>query len=344
VKRIVLAYSGGLCTSVAIPWLKEQQDAEVIAVTLDVGQGGEVEEVRDRAFAAGAARAYVLDVREEFARDHLIPALKAGAFNEDMYLLAGALSRPLIARKLVDIARIENASAVAHGCAGTARDQARLELSIKALNPALDVLAPARDWAMTRSDKIEYARARSIPVRVSSRGCSGAGSSYCPDEPAYVDISFEAGVPVAINRVGMAIVDLIASLSTIAGAHGVGRIDPIEDEVAGLHSHAIYEAPAVVVLHLAHWELMRLVVSRDLDRFSRIVSAQYARIIYDGLWFTPIREALDAFVEKVQERATGVIRLKLFKGDCQIVGRRLAVSRDDTDLAAYEGRASLAAT
>jgi argininosuccinate synthase len=374
VKRIVLAYSGGLDTSVAIPWLKENHGAEIIAVTLDVGQGRELEEVRDRAVAAGATRAHVLDVREEFARDYVVPALKADALYVDRYPLATALSRPLIARKLVDIARIEDASAVAHGCTDKGNDQVRLELSAKALWPDLEVIAPARDWGMTRSDEVDYARARNIRVQVSAglhsqhRGHGGAGGPYrldgnlwgrsiecgvledswteapediftmtasacdCPEEPAYVEISFETGVPVAINGVAMSITDLIASLNTIAGAHGVGRIDMVENRVVGIKSREMYEAPAAFVLHLAHRELTKLVVSRDLDRFSRFVSAQYAEIIYNGLWFMPIRSALDAFVERVQERATGVIRLKLFKGGCHLVWRKSPFTLHDHGL------------
>ena len=366
-ERIVLAYSGGLDTSVAIPWLKEKYHAEIIAVTMDLGQGKELEEVRDRALATGAVRAHVLDLREEFARDYILPALKADAIYEDRYPMATALGRPLIGQKLVEIAEIEQATAIAHGCTGKGNDQVRLDVTTRALNPKLKVIAPARDWGMTRPEEIEYARqrnvpgarrpspARSAPTRTSGAGRSNAASSKIPGrsrprkstrspsrrpnartKPAYVEIAFERGVPSAINGVPMPLLDLIASLGTIAGAHGVGRIDMVENRLVGIKSREIYEAPAASVLHAAHKELQKLVTTKDLERLSRYVSLQYADIVYNGLWFTPTREALDAFVEKVQERVTGVVRLKLFKGDCQIVGRKSPYSLYDHSLATYD--------
>ncbi|MBI4486901.1 MAG: argininosuccinate synthase [Acidobacteria bacterium] len=364
-KRIVLAYSGGLDTSVAIPWLRERYHAEIIAVTMDLGQGRELEEVRDRALAAGAIRAHVLDLREEFARDFIIPALKADAIYEDRYPMATALGRALIAQKLVEIAEIEQAAAVAHGCTGQDNDQARFDVTTRALNPRLKVLAPARDWGMTRPETIEYALRRDVraPVAVSSPfsidGNLWGRSIECgtledpwteppeeiytitkspgesPNEAAYVEVRFEEGVPTAINGVAMPILDLISSLSTIAGTHGVGRIDMVENRLVGIKSREIYEAPAAVVLHIAHKELQKLVTSRDLERFSRAVSLQYADIIYNGLWFTPLREALDGFIAKVQERVTGSVRLKLFKGDCRIVGRKSPFALYDEALATH---------
>lgn len=364
-KRIVLAYSGGLDASVAIPWLRERYHAEIIAVTMDLGQGRELEEVRDRALAAGAIRAHVLDLREEFARDFIIPALKADAIYEDRYPMATALGRALIAQKLVEIAEIEQAAAVAHGCTGQDNDQARLDVTTRALNPRLKVLAPARDWGMTRPETIEYALRRDVraPVAVSSPFSIDSNlwgrSIECgtledpwneppeeiytitkspgesPNEAAYVEVRFEEGVPTAINGVAMPILDLISSLSTIAGTHGVGRIDMVENRLVGIKSREIYEAPAAVVLHIAHKELQKLVTSRDLERFSRAVSLQYADIIYNGLWFTPLREALDGFIAKVQERVTGSVRLKLFKGDCRIVGRKSPFALYDEALATH---------
>jgi argininosuccinate synthase len=365
-ERIVLAYSGGLDTSVAIPWLKDKYDAEIIAVTMDLGQGKELEEVRDRALATGATRAHVLDLREEFARDYILPALKADAIYEDRYPMATSLGRPLIGQKLVEIAEIEQATAVAHGCTGKGNDQVRLDVTTRALNPKLKVIAPARDWGMTRPEEIEYARRRGIPVPATVASPYSTDSNLwgrsiecgmledpwneppeeiytmtkapgaCPDEPAYVEIAFERGVPTAINGVAMPIVDLIGSLNTIAGAHGVGRIDMVENRLVGIKSREIYEAPAAVVLHAAHKELQKLVTTKDLERFSRGVSLQYADIIYNGLWFTPLREALDAFVGNVQERVTGVVRLKLFKGACPIVGRKSAYALYDHALATYD--------
>jgi argininosuccinate synthase len=364
--RIVLAYSGGLDTSVAIPWLKEQYRADIIAVTMDLGQGKELESVRDRALAAGAVRAHVLDLREEFARRYILPALKADALYEDRYPLATALGRPLIAQKLVEIADIERAASVAHGCTGKGNDQVRLDLTTRALRPDLKVIAPARDWGMTRLEEIEYARKRGVEVPATAESTYSTDANIwgrsiecgvledpwhapaadiyrltkapeeCPAEPAYVEIAFDRGAPVAVNGVAMPLLDLIASLGTIAGAHGVGRIDMVENRLIGIESREIYEAPAATVLHTAHRELQQLVVSRDLERFARLVSDHYADLIYHGLWFTPLREALDAFVEKVQERVTGVVRLKLFKGDCHVVGRRSPCALYDQGLATYE--------
>jgi argininosuccinate synthase len=359
-KRIVLAYSGGLDTSVAIPWLKERYGAEVITLTLDLGQGTDLEEVRDRALALGASRAHVLDARDEFARGYIVPALKAEAMYEDRYPLATALSRPLIARKLVEVAEIEHAAAVAHGCDdGKGNDQVRIEMEVRALNPSLKVLAPSQESGMTRSQAIDYARARSIHVPVTaSQPLSIDGNlwgrsiewgllddawteppeeiyevtkspAHAPDEPAYVEITFDGGVPSAINGVGMPFLELINTVGMIAGAHGVGRIDMVENRLVGSKSREVYEAPAAVVLHAAHKELQKLVISKELERFARTVSLQYAEVIYNGLWFTPLREALDAFVNTVQERVAGTIRLKLFKGDCRIVGRKSTMGSNE---------------
>src|SRR5438034_11075051 len=365
-ERIVLAYSGGLDTSVAIPWLKEKYNAEIIAVTMDLGQGKELEEVRDRALATGAVRAHVLDLREEFAHDYILPALKADAIYEDRYPMATSLGRPLIGQKLVEIAEIEQATAIAHGCTGKSNDQVPLDVTTRPLNPKLKVIAPARDWGMTRPEEIEYARKRNVPVPATVQSPYSTDSNLwgrsiecgiledpwqeppeeiytltkspaeCPDESAYVEIAFERGVPTAINGVQMPLVDLIGSLGTIVGAHGVGRIDMVENRLVGIKSREIYEAPAAVALHAAHKELQKLVTTKNLERFARFVSLQYADIIYNGLWFTPTREALDAFVEKVQERVTGVIRLKLFKGDSRIVGRKSPYALYDHALATYD--------
>ena len=333
--RIVLAFTGGLDTSVAISWLKEHHDAEVVTVTLDLGQGRVLEQVRDRALAAGAVRAHVLDVRDEFAAGFIVRALKADAVYEDRYPMATSLGRPLIAQKLVDIAAIEQATAVAHGATAKGNDQIRLEACVRALNPALQVLAPVHERGMSPAEG-PY----SVDANLWGRAIQYGGlddpwteapeevytltkaPAECPDEAAYVEISFEAGAPVAINGVEMPILELIGSLGIIAGAHGVGRIDMVENRLAGTKAREIYEAPAAVVLHAAHKELQKMVMTTGVDRFSRAVSLQYADTIYNGLWFTPLREALDAFIDKVQERVTGTIRMKLFKGDCRVVGRK----------------------
>ena len=351
-ERIVLAYSGGLDTSVAIPWLREKYRADIIAVTVDLGQGSGLEAIRDRALAAGAVRAHVLDAREEFVSDYVLRSLKADALYEDRYPMATSLGRPLIARKLVEIANIEQAPAIAHGCTAGGNDQVRLEVAARALNPAIQVIAPACEWGITQPEEIEYARAHAIPVpatiespyRIDANLWGRAiqfgvleelwteppediytltkSPAECLEQPAYVEIAFDRGVPTEINGVEMPLLDLIGSLATIAGAHGVGRIDMVENRLVGIKSREVYEAPAAVVLHAAHKELQQMVTTRDADRFARTVSLQYVDTVCDGLWFTPLREALDAYVDKVQERVTGVIRMKLFKGGCGIVGRR----------------------
>jgi argininosuccinate synthase len=357
-ERIVLAYSGGLDTSVAIAWLAEQYNAEVIAVTLDLGQGRELTDVRERALAVGAARAHVLDVRDEFARDYILPALQAGALYEDRYPLATALGRPLIARKLVEVAHMEGATTIAHGCNGKANDELRLELGVRALDPSIKVLAPARNWSMTKGKEIEYAKARRIPIpstidspytvdtnlwgRSIERGvledtwqespediyALTRSPQTCPSEPAYVEVEFEQGVPVRANGIEMPLVELIESIETIAGAHGVGRIDMVENATSGVKSREIYEAPAAVVLYTAHGELEKLVIPRDLERLAHDLGRAYADVVYNGRWFSPTREAIDAFMRTIQPRVTGAVRLKLYKGDCRVVGRRSPMALD----------------
>jgi argininosuccinate synthase len=364
-RRIVLAYSGGLDTSVAIRWLAEKYEAEIIAVTLDLGQGEELTNVRERALAVGAVRAHVIDAREEFARSYVLPALQARAIYEDGYPLASALARPLIAKHLVAIARMERATAVAHGCTGKDNDQVSLDVSVRALDGSLDLIAPAREWEMSRSDEIEYARLRNIPVPVTIASPYSIDSNLwgrsiecgiledawkeppddiytltrsphqCPDEPAHIEIDFDRGVPVRVNGIDMALVELIESLETIAGAHGVGRIDMIENRLMGIKSREVYEAPAAVVLHAAHRELEKFVIPRDLERIKQDMGRLYADAVYNGLWFSPTREAIDAFVAAIQPRVTGSVRLKLFKGDCRIVGRRSDYALYDRELATY---------
>ena len=351
-KRILLAYSGGLDTSVAIPWLAETYRAEVIAVTVDVGQGRELATIHERALAIGAVRAHVVDARDEFVRQYILPALQAGAVYEDRYPLATALGRPLIAKRLVEIARMEGAGAIAHGCTGLHNDQVRLEASIRALDPAIEIIAPAQTWEMSREQKLEFARQRGISVPDSSPNGYSIDTNLwgraiasgvledawteapediytltrspidCPDEPAYVELAFDAGVPVRTNGVEMPLLELIESLEIIAGAHGVGRIDVVENRLAGIKAREIYEAPAAVVLHTAHKELEKLVIPRELERVKHDLSRIYADLVYSGLWFSHTRQTIDAFVAAVQPRVTGAVRLKLFKGDCRIVGRK----------------------
>jgi argininosuccinate synthase len=364
--RIVLAYSGGLDTSVAIPWLKEKYNAEVIAVTLDLGQGRELTQIRERAMATGAVRCHVLDVREEFAREYILPALQAGAMYEERYPLATALGRPLIAKKLVEIAQMENASAIAHGCTGKGNDQVRIDVSARAIDPKIQVIAPARVWGMTRPEEIEYARVRNVPVPTTKASPYSTDENLwgrsiecglledpwneppddiyaltkspaeAPDAPAYVEIEWVKGVPTAVNGVAMPLVELIGSLETIAGVHGVGRIDMVENRLVGIKSREIYEAPAGIVLHRAHTDLEGLVIPKDLQRLKQRLSQEYADIVYNGLWFAPTREAIDAFVANVQRRVTGTVRLKLYKGDCRVVGRKSPYALYDQGLATYD--------
>lgn len=323
--RIVLAYEGGVDASVAIAWLAERHRAEVVTLTLDMGQGG-IEDVRDRALAAGAVRAHALDARDEFARDYLLPALQADAFGEDRRPMARALGRPLIARRLVELAGIEQAAAVAHGSTSEGDDHVRFSLEVCTLNPALTVLAPAQEWALagiSRADTIAYAKAHGIhvPARLDDAAPVWS-SSRCPDEAAFVDLTFDAGVPTAINGVVMPLVELIGSIGVIAGAHGIGRVDTVENPLAG-----------TPVLFAAHKALQEMVTAKDAQRFARLVSEQYTDIVYNGQWFSPLREALDAYVGRMQARVTGVIRQRLFKGDCRIVGRTssFAASRTHDD-------------
>ena len=321
---------------------------------------------RARALAVGALRAHVVDVREEFAQQFILPALQAGAIYEGKYPLATALGRPLIAKKLVEIAEIENAGTIAHGCTGKGNDQVRMDVSARALNPALRVVAPAREWGMTRPAEIEYARANGIPIPTSVENPYSTDTNLwgrsiecgvledpwteppddiyaltkspteCPDVPAYIEIEFEAGVPTQVNGVAMPLTELINSVETIAGAHGVGRIDMVENRLVGIKSREIYEAPAATVLHTAHRDLEALVIPRDLDRLKHDMGRMYADLVYDGLWFTPAREAIDAFVAKVQERVNGTTRVKLYRGECRVVGRRSANALYEKTLATYD--------
>jgi len=350
--RIVLAYSGGLETSVAIPWLAEKYGAEIITVTMDLGQGKELDDVRDRALASGALRAHVLDLREEFARDFILPALQAGAVYEGRYPMATALGRPLIAKHLVHIAQIEGATAIAHGSTGQGNDQVRMDECAHALDPSLTIIGPARDWGFSKSDEVGFARERGIPVPATMEGPynidvnlwgrSIAGGvlddpwaeppedifvltkapADAPDVPAVVDVEFERGVPTKLSGVPMSMTEIIQSLETIAGVHGIGRIDMIENRSGGDKSREVYEAPAAVVLHTAHRELQAFVTPRDLERLTSELGVQYADLVYQGLWFTAAREAIDALVKHVQQRVTGVIRMRFYKGEVRVIGRQ----------------------
>lgn len=298
VTRIVLAHSGGLHTSAAISWLAGQYQAEVVTLTLDLGQGGELADVRERALSAGAVRAHVIDAREELVRDYILPSLQAGAVYEGQYPLAAALGRALIAKRLVDVARMESASRVAYGTG--------LEAAVRTLNPSLTVITPLQG---SEHD----ARTGDANLWGRSLGADGnftltRAAKDCPDEPAHIEVEFEAGIPVRANGIEMPMLELIESLEIIAGAHGVGRREQVE-------------APAAVLLHAAHHDLETFVMPRDLDRVKQDLARVYADLVHDGRWFSPTREAIDAFVRTIQPRVTGSVRLKLYKGDCRVVGR-----------------------
>ena len=325
-QRIVLAFSGGAGAPAAIPWLKEQYGGDVVAVTLDLGQGRELEELRDRALTAGALRAHALDVRDEFARDFVLPALRAGALRDGRDPMAAALAEPLVARKLVEIAQIEQAGAVAYG--GSAAALRRLASSIGGLNPALRLLAPVRDGDQGWGSNLW---GRSIPVDAAHDMWTPLPDEIfthtkraddAPAAAAFVELSFEQGAPVAINGIAMSLTELIESLSIIAGQHGVGRIDAVEDGPGG-KTRCVYEAPAALVLHAAHRELEALALPYEMAQLARELGARYARLIHDGRWFTPTREALDAFFGAAERTVTGMVRVKMFKGQHSIAGRTL---------------------
>ena len=364
-KRVVLAYSGGLDTSVAIPWLRETQGAEVIALTVDVGQPVDLEQVRRKAEAAGAWKAVVVDARAEFAEAFIAPALRANALYEGVYPLSTALARPLIGRHMVETARQEGATAIAHGCTGKGNDQVRFDLSTTSLAPDLEVIAPAREWKMTRDDEVAYAAAHGIPV------ATGPSTPYstdenlwgrsvecgvledpaieppeeaygwtvspqaAPDEPSYARIAFDHGFPVAIDDRPLSLLDLVVELNRTAGAAGIGRIDHLESRVVGIKSREVYETPAAKVLIDAHRALEALTLPRDVLDFKRTVEQRYSQLIYDGLWFTPLREALESFVTVTQERVTGEVAMKLYKGSATIAGRRSPYSLYQHGLATY---------
>ncbi|HET8683645.1 MAG TPA: argininosuccinate synthase [Micromonosporaceae bacterium] len=365
-ERVVLAYSGGLDTSVAIPYLAEQTGAEVVAVAVDVGQGGEdLEVVRKRALACGAVEAQVVDAREEFAAEYCLPALRANALYMDRYPLVSALSRPLIVKHLVAAARAHGGTIVAHGCTGKGNDQVRFEVGIGALAPDLTVVAPARDFAWTRDKAIEYANRHELPIEASHSSPYSVDQnlwgravetgflediwnaptedvySYTADpaaarEPDEVVVTFDAGVPVAVDGRAVTPYQVVTELNQRAGAAGVGRLDMVEDRLVGIKSREVYEAPGAVALITAHQELENVTVERDLARFKRGVDQRWSELVYDGLWFSPLRHALDAFIDSAQRHVCGDVRLVLHGGRAVVTGRRSAASLYDFGLATYD--------
>jgi len=368
VKKVVLAYSGGLDTSVALKWLQEEYNAEVITYTANLGQGKELDPIEQRARNTGAVKVYIEDLREEFVKGYVFPALKAGAIYESRYMLATALGRPLIGKRMVEIAQQEGADAVAHGCTGKGNDQVRLDVTAMALDPKLKIIAPVRIWSMkSRDEEIEYAQKHNIPVSVTKKSpysidlnlwgrsieCGILENPWleppddvfeltlspqkAPDEPTYVEIEFRSGIPVKINGKELSSVELIDTLSKIGGANGVGRVSYVEDRLVGIKSRETYECPAATILFSAIKAIEELTLDRQTIHFKEEkISHEYSRLVYYGLWFSPLREALDAFIDVIEKNVTGTVRVKLYKGNCSVVGAKSPYSLYDQAMATYD--------
>jgi argininosuccinate synthase len=365
-EKLILAYSGGLDTSVAVRWLKEERGYDVIAVLADVGMQRQREEAQSRAVTAGASKFVWRDVQGTFVRHFAFPALAAGARYQGHYPLATALSRPLIARELVEVARAEGATAIGHGCTGKGNDQVRIEVSVQALEPGLRIVAPVREWGMDREDEIAYAQRHSIPVPVTRESpysidenlwgraieCGVLEDPWqeppadvfewtvdpaaAPDAPAYVEIGFERGLPVSLDGSETDPVALVERLNALAGEHGVGRVDMVEDRLVGIKSREVYEAPAAVTLLAAHDALEALTLSRDQQRLKARIAQEYAELIYNGLWFSAHHQDLAAYVQSTQRQVSGAVRVKLHKGAATVVGRKSPKSLYDFALATYD--------
>ncbi|MBI4505104.1 MAG: argininosuccinate synthase [Chloroflexi bacterium] len=365
--KVVLAYSGGLDTSVAIRWLQEQYGLEVVCLTVDLGANDrDLSTVRERALQIGARQALIVDAKDVFVRYFVWPALRAGAVYECKYPLATALGRPLIAKLLVDVARQEGATHVAHGCTGKGNDQVRFDVSVGALAPDLTVIAPIREWRMTRDEEIAYAQRHGIPVPATRESPYSTDQNLwgrsieagvledpdveppedvyawtvsperAPDAPAVVEVEFERGIPVRLDGAALDGVALIGRLSELAGQHGVGRIDHVENRLVGIKSREIYEAPAAVVLHEAHRALEAMTLTRHQLRLKELVAQEYADLVYNGLWFSAAHQDLAAYIASVQRFVSGTVRLKLYKGTCRVVGRTSPVSLYRHELATYD--------
>jgi len=366
VNKVVLAYSGGLDTSVILKWIKETYDCEVITVTADVGQGEDLSGIEAKALATGASKAYVLDLKEEFLTQYAFPVLRSGAVYERKYLLGTSFARPLIAKYQVEIAKREGADAVAHGCTGKGNDQVRFELTYKALAPELTVIAPWREWDLSgREALLEYAASRGIPVAQSKENIYSrdqnlwhlsheggeledpwqapservyqitASPQSAPDQPEEIIIGFEQGYPVSLNGERLPPVTLMERLNAIGGQHGIGRIDLVENRLVGMKSRGVYEQPGATILSVAHKELEHLTLDRETMHFKDQLALKYAELVYYGLWYTPLREALDAFVDVTQRTVTGEVRLMLYKGNCLPTGRRSPYSLYSMELATF---------
>jgi argininosuccinate synthase len=366
VKKVVLAYSGGLDTSIIIPWLKENYNCEVIAFAADLGQAEELDGLEEKAIKTGASKCYIEDLCKSFVEEFIWPTLKAGAVYEGDYLLGTSFARPIIARRQVEIADAEGADAVAHGCTGKGNDQVRFELTYKAFNPKLTVIAPWREWDIrSREDAIAYADAKKIPIKASKEKIysndrniwhiSHEGGDLenpwnepkkemfmlsvdpqdAPDKPEYVEIEFQQGIPIGVDGERMESVPLIHKLNQIAGKHGIGRADIVENRLVGMKSRGVYETPGGTLLYNAHNQLERLVLDRDVLHFKEMLAPKYAELVYNGQWFTPLRQALDAFVEETQKLVTGTVQLKLYKGNVIAAGRKSPYSLYREELATF---------
>ena len=364
-KKIVLAYSGGLDTSCAIRWLKDR-GYEVIAYMADVGQGEDSSEAEKRALKIGAKKVYVGDLKKEFIEDFILPSLQANAAYEGKYLLATALTRPLIAKHLVEVAHREKAHAVAHGCTGKGNDQVRFEVTTHILDANLEIVAPVRDWEFkSREEEIDYAKAKGIPLTVSKKKVYSIDKNlwgisiecgvledpykeppkdayqmtvdpqYAPSKPTYVEVAFDKGVPVALNSHKYGLEELIKKLNEVSGKNGVGRVDMVENRLVGIKSRETYEFPAATCLYAAHKDLESLVLDRELLHFKQSLEQKYAELVYYGLWYSDIKRSLDAFIKETQKNVTGAVRLKLYKGNCAVVGRKSPKSLYKEDLATY---------
>ena len=366
--KIVLAYSGGLDTSVIIPWLKEHYEGcEVIAVAADVGQGAELSGLEEKAIQTGASKLYILDMKEEFVNDYIIPTMQAGAVYENKYLLGTSFARPIIAKKIVEIAKQEGADAIAHGCTGKGNDQVRFELAIKAFAPNMGIIAPWRTWEMkSRDDEIDYAQKKGIPLNVSRETSYskdknlwhlshegldledpanepdydnilelGVSPEQAPDQPTYVSLQFEKGVPVALDGQSMKPLDIIAKLNQIGGANGIGLIDMVENRLVGMKSRGVYETPGGTILYAAHELLETLCLDRDTQHYKQQVALKFAELVYYGQWFTPLREALSAFVAQTQQTVTGQGKLKLYKGNIIPAGMTSPYSLYSEEIATF---------
>lgn len=366
VRKVVLAYSGGLDTSVIIPWLKENYGCEVVAMVADVGQGDELEGIEEKALRSGASQVFVEDVRRELVEEYIIPVVRAGAVYEGKYLLGTSMARPVIAKRQVELAHRVGADAVAHGATGKGNDQVRFELTYKALDPSLAVIAPWREWHIrSREDAMEYAAARNIPVPVTKAkpysmdrnlwhisyeggiledpAQEPPGDMFrwtvapeqAPGQPEYVEIGFEGGYPVSVNGVPCDPVTLLEQLNAIGSRHGVGRVDIVENRLVGMKSRGVYETPGGTLLYTAHRELEALTIDRDSMHFKEQIAPRYAELVYYGQWFTPLRKALDAFVDSLQARVTGWVRLKVYKGHVHVAGRWSPYSLYSEELATF---------